>query len=78
MSKEKIAAIIKEQGCMPRFKDLVNPKGNGRRSTYVYACRGNSTARYLGKLEAVEQMSEQELRDLIAAKFAANKKEVVR
>ena len=62
--------IIAEHGLAVSYKDYINRGGNGRSATYVYVKQGR-TVRSLGKSEQVEAMTEEELRQVIAAKFPA-------
>ncbi len=76
MDEAQIKAIIKSQGYAPRIRETVSRKANGTTSVAVYAFRDHHTGRSLGKLSDVIKLSDEDLRKLIASKFAEQKSEV--
>jgi hypothetical protein len=72
MDDREIKAIVESYGARMYLNERVGTKGNGRSATYVKV-RRDGTLRTLGNLATLTQMSELQLRRLIATKFFAQK-----
>ena len=74
LSKQQIRAIIEAQGLNGYFRENINRRGDGTSRTYIQACkyvRGRGNVHIaLGRIENVEQMSQNELIKTIQQKFA--------
>jgi hypothetical protein len=73
MPKQDIDRIVAACGYNVLFDERVSPQGDGTQCNYVKAStRGakNRRTRSLGKLEAVEKMSQDDLVKLIESKMA--------
>jgi len=73
MTEEEIKRIAEEAGYWCRFHTEVSPRGNGRSSTLVQLMTRSQTQRKthsFGRIETVKQLSPEEFRARISARFA--------
>jgi len=74
LSEQQIRAIIEAQGLNGYFRENISRRGDGTSRTYIQACkyvRGRGNVHIaLGRIENVEQMSQDKLVETIKQKFA--------